>query len=118
MSELYKVVMSFLPRVKKSKGEARKKLWAVWYPQYLRTDEWQNKRIEVIKRCKNICEECNFEKVDDIHHITYKNVGNEKLYELIGVCRACHAMLHGKKHVGMMPIAKILKQIESDKPNH
>ena len=37
---------------------------------------------------------CPNDSVMHIHHITYKNVGNEPLTDLVAVCGECHAKLH------------------------
>lgn len=35
--------------------------------------------------------------MSEVHHMTYANVGNEKLFELLGVCSKCHQFLHGRR---------------------
>lgn len=30
----------------------------------------------------------------DLHHRTYKNLGNERLIDLVAVCRTCHDEIH------------------------
>jgi 5-methylcytosine-specific restriction endonuclease McrA len=29
-----------------------------------------------------------------VHHLTYQNAGNEFLWELVAICRECHARYH------------------------
>ena len=67
-----------------------------WCELYFTTPEWKRKRRQIIKRCNGICESCTTKKVRDIHHLTYKNLGNESLKDLLGVCRECHKMLNLK----------------------
>jgi len=65
------------------------------YRNYLQSDEWKAKRQLIIERDK-ICQGCLVDKIDDVHHLTYKNVKNEFAFELIGLCRQCHSRLHQK----------------------
>jgi hypothetical protein len=65
-----------------------------WYADYLRSNEWKIRRRKVLARCKSICEGCGEQPVSDIHHLTYAHVGNELLFELVGLCRFCHEIVH------------------------
>lgn len=66
------------------------------YSEYLLTNHWKAKRIEVAQRENYICEMCGC-KVDvgfHIHHKTYKNLGNERSKDLMFLCEKCHTELH------------------------
>ena len=63
---------------------------------HLRSEYWKNIRQLVLDRDKGICQSCKTEKAKDVHHLTYKNLGNETIDELISYCRACHEKAHGK----------------------
>jgi hypothetical protein len=65
------------------------------YYEYLETSEWKLKRLDVIARCHNICERCGSSTVEAIHHLTYDRVFNEDLRDLQGLCKPCHAFIHG-----------------------
>ena len=66
------------------------------YRRYLKTKHWQQLRQEVIRRANGRCEKCGYEPWKrGVHHLTYSNVGNEKLDDLIVVCPRCHMELHG-----------------------
>jgi hypothetical protein len=65
-----------------------------WYAEYLKSPEWQLKRALVLDRCNSVCEGCMRERATIAHHTTYKNIGAEFLFELVGVCRGCHDRLH------------------------
>lgn len=65
------------------------------YHEYLRSDAWKEKRRLVIKRCGNTCEDCHLIPVEQVHHLHYRNVGNEELDDLVGLCAECHAERHG-----------------------
>ena len=74
--------------------------WDIEYPNYLISNEWQVKRFSVLQRAKNLCEKkgCT-EKVTDIHHLTYANVGLEPLEDLQALCHECHAQVHGHRKI-------------------
>lgn len=65
------------------------------YHKYLKSKEWQNKRKQVMDRCGGICEACKANPATQIHHITYQNLGNENLWELLGTCEKCYETIHG-----------------------
>jgi 5-methylcytosine-specific restriction endonuclease McrA len=41
-----------------------------------------------------MCEGCGDEKAQEVHHKTYKNVGDEFLFELVALCNTCHDRYH------------------------
>lgn len=61
--------------------------------EYLKSATWKDIRQQILNRDKNICKHCR-NIGHDVHHKTYKNWGNEKLEDLITLCRACHEQLH------------------------
>ena len=63
---------------------------------HLQSVYWNNIRLLVLERDKNTCQLCKTEEAKDVHHLTYKNLGNETIDELISYCRACHDKVHGK----------------------
>lgn len=63
------------------------------YNAYLQTDRWAIKRAAVLKR-DPICKACEVAPSEQAHHLTYEHVGDEPLYELIGVCCRCHEKIH------------------------
>ena len=64
------------------------------YQIYLRTPEWITLRERVKQRDKT-CQGCLAAPIEDVHHLTYEHVQNEFAFELVGLCRKCHARLHG-----------------------
>ena len=66
------------------------------YNQYLNGKKWRAKRLQVAKRAKFTCEKCLkvVKKGFHIHHLTYKRFGNEKLSDLVFLCKDCHEELH------------------------
>lgn len=64
------------------------------YKDYLQTKHWLMKKAEFMKNVKRECVMCQGDKYIHVHHMTYKNVGNEKLDELVYLCWNCHKYLH------------------------
>ena len=79
------------------------------YISYIKSDTWKAKkskywksrRIELLSKDPNWKPRCcccknKFDSIKefDIHHLTYRNFGNEKLSELTHICRACHDKIH------------------------
>ena len=64
------------------------------YPDYLRSEEWQQKRRAVLLRAKFICEKCSHEQATEVHHLTYERIFFERLEDLMAICGRCHSQLH------------------------
>lgn len=67
------------------------------YREYLDSPRWSRKRERVLKRCRYICEGCMKWPATHIHHLSYDNIGDELLYQLVGLCRNCHEKAHNTK---------------------
>jgi hypothetical protein len=63
---------------------------------YLKSEQWQNVRLEALVREKGKCQICGEESIsNDAHHIWYP----ERIYEtrpenLVVLCRPCHDFIH------------------------
>lgn len=81
----------YVQRVEKEDARRREAnaLWWSEYNAYLKSPEWQKKRLLVIKRDKE-CQSCLSAPATQVHHLTYKHVYKEPLFELVGVCKTCH----------------------------
>jgi hypothetical protein len=64
------------------------------YQDYLSSPAWKHRRDLVLWRSRGICEGCQSSKATEVHHLTYEHVGEELLFELVAVCRACHEKIH------------------------
>jgi hypothetical protein len=64
------------------------------YNNYLLSSEWNKKRELVLKRSNGVCEGCGVNKAQQVHHLTYNNLFNEFLFELVAVCIECHEKIH------------------------
>lgn len=71
--------------------------WWEWYNEYLKSPKWDAKRQRVIQRCRGVCEGCMTWPAVHVHHLTYKNVGDELLFQLVGLCRSCHEKSHAQQ---------------------
>lgn len=65
--------------------------------EFLRSEFWQNLRLEVLARDKGECRVCKFAShTNDAHHVFYPK---ESWYEskpeiLVTLCRDCHSLIH------------------------
>jgi 5-methylcytosine-specific restriction endonuclease McrA len=98
------------------KRQARKRLWGVYsdahdraiaeekaqwraaYENYLKTPQWFKKRDRVLKRDKQLCQACLIHPATQVHHLSYKFLGDEPLFHLTSVCSNCHERLHRKEN--------------------
>lgn len=74
--------------------ERKQREWWAWYDAYLQTEKWQRKRRAVLERDSYQCQACLSTKATQVHHLNYKHVGDEPLFDLISVCERCHTKLH------------------------
>ena len=65
------------------------------YALYLRSKQWHEKALIVKQRDNYLCACCCSSKCLEVHHKTYERWGNERYDDLMTVCRACHARIHG-----------------------
>lgn len=77
-------------------GEAKaKRLAALPYDAYLRTEHWRKLRLVVLDRWGGYCEGCGVRPAVQVHHKTYERLGREELADLTPLCATCHAGEHG-----------------------
>ena len=55
---------------------------------------WQQIRLKALERDNYKCTLCDSNLNLEVHHKTYKNKGNERLNEIITLCRKCHKKIH------------------------
>lgn len=73
---------------------AKSQEWWIKYNNYLLTAEWKDKRERVLDRDDYLCQACLKRRATQAHHLTYKRVFNEPLFDLAAVCDVCHRALH------------------------
>lgn len=66
------------------------------YANYIASDAWREvKRRYLRSKLPKLCYVCETANGPfDLHHRTYKNLGNERLMDLVLVCRDCHDAIH------------------------
>jgi hypothetical protein len=74
--------------------------WKSLYNAYLNSSEWKEKRAERLAidswHCSN-CDKHESEATLQVHHLTYKNVGDEYVgVDLVTLCIDCHQQQHGR----------------------
>jgi len=67
------------------------------YQKYIQSDKWKEKRERVIKERK-CCEQCGSTENLQVHHLTYKRLGNEDDRDLMLLCQNCHQHIHTDKN--------------------
>jgi len=71
--------------------------WKLEMADYYSSNHWRNHiKPRILRRDCNLCQGCLNAPVSDIHHISYDNWRNEWMWELVGLCRPCHARWHNK----------------------
>jgi 5-methylcytosine-specific restriction endonuclease McrA len=68
--------------------------WRRHYTEYLDTPAWAARRHRVLERAGYLCEGCREQRATIAHHLHYRRVGREMLFDLVAVCDACHAAIH------------------------
>lgn len=73
-------------------GERRQR--RAQYEAYLRTPAWIDRRDRVMVRAEGWCEGCGLRPATEVHHLTYKHLFAEFLFELVALCEPCHRRVH------------------------
>ena len=68
------------------------------YSKYLNSDSWKERRTVFRKAWGNKCVWCGSEESLHLHHMSYENLGNEPLFDVILLCKGCHLKVH-RKHL-------------------
>jgi hypothetical protein len=61
--------------------------------EYLKSDEWKRLRNLILHTSPN-CQCCNIKIASEVHHMTYRNIVDVKVTDLLPVCRPCHKFIH------------------------
>lgn len=77
----------------------RRATWWERYNAYLASPAWAEKRRRVFKRARGVCEGCGEARATQVHHLTYRRVFNELLFDLVAVCGPCHQRAHPHKEL-------------------
>jgi len=89
-----------MPTKKKKRSPERLPKWE--YNDYIKSSAWRAKKRKYrASKLPQNCLVCNSKKVD-LHHRTYKRLGNEWLNDLVPLCREHHQEAHSfHKKTGM-----------------
>lgn len=94
--EIKKIPSNFKEQKEREQDDILLSLFKNNKSQYMKSEMWQSKRLEVLRRDNHKCVVCNKKDNLDIHHISYENVGNESLDDLVTVCRKHHQLIHDR----------------------
>ena len=60
------------------------------YRAYLNSPDWKERRKDLMEEANYMCDECG-EIGNQIHHLNYKNLGDEELgVDVVVLCEDCH----------------------------
>jgi len=66
------------------------------YDWFLVCDCWRTQiRPAALARASFRCQMCGKRRATEVHHLSYKRIGNEPPQDLLAVCHPCHCELHG-----------------------
>jgi 5-methylcytosine-specific restriction endonuclease McrA len=68
--------------------------WRERYEAYLTTPAWQARRQQVLARANYVCEGCGQQPASQAHHLTYRRLEHEMLFDLVAICMDCHRQIH------------------------
>jgi hypothetical protein len=97
IEDLYEVVFNFKKEAVNSFRVEPDMEMLNEYNNYLNSDKWKLKRKKVLERDNHLCQACLTNKANEVHHLTYQNIYDEPLFELISVCKRCHEKIESKK---------------------
>ena len=64
------------------------------YIAYLNSKAWKAKKKLMFGKFGKSCQACRNTKKIDVHHLHYRNFGDELLQDLMVLCRKCHSDVH------------------------
>lgn len=69
--------------------------WWERYNAYVKTPQWQDKRVRVLQRDNYVCQGCLKRPATEAHHTKagYDHLEHEPLFELVALCGVCHKAL-------------------------
>lgn len=75
-------------------GQAVRQARYAAYHRWLESDAWEEIRRRVGCRNGGRCEACGERPIQDVHHLNYDHLGDERDEDLRGLCRPCHELAH------------------------
>ena len=74
------------------------KEWYRKHNDYLRSPEWKERRMKVLRRDGYMCQACLQNPATQVHHLSYDHWGHEPLFELTSICKPCHDKITEMDH--------------------
>lgn len=65
---------------------------AIEYERYIKSASWRRRAARVKLERGEKCERCGGTTNLQVHHLTYRNIGNEPNKDLLVLCRQCHSL--------------------------
>jgi len=87
------------PKPKKSrkvKGRPKVVIKQGEYNKYLRSGSWKKFRQTILDLRGRECQLCQSKHDIQVHHMSYKRVGNEDIRDVLVVCGECHSFIHSR----------------------
>ena len=81
------------------------------YKTYIKSKEWNDKKIEIKTIKWNICQRCWSKNNIHVHHASYKKLWNEPAEHLFILCWECHEQFHCKYKMWKSMINKTMNFI-------
>lgn len=73
-------------------------LGSAYLTEYTKSPHWRATRERALLRAGGYCARCRLKSNRlEVHHLTYRNLGQERESELIVLCHDCHATEHGRE---------------------
>lgn len=79
------------------------------YIKYINSKEWKIRRQIALEQANYKCQICGRSHELQVHHLSYKNLGNEKDEDLLVVCSRCHNDIEFTKRDNHCDIINILQ---------
>jgi 5-methylcytosine-specific restriction endonuclease McrA len=67
------------------------------YKEYLKSKHWIETKNKILLKYHYRCQLCNNNKLLEVHHNNYENIGEEIETDLILLCKKCHSKYHNKE---------------------
>lgn len=69
-----------------------------FYKWYLKTEHWKTFRLYALEEHGKICKDCGAIATSlHVHHLTYANIWDEQLEDVVVLCHSCHWARHPEK---------------------
>jgi 5-methylcytosine-specific restriction endonuclease McrA len=83
-------------RIYQEQRERENAAWRARYNEHLASEKWWRMRELIFERDGYTCRGCLSRSATQVHHTTYKHIGEEFAFELISICDVCHKRYHDK----------------------